>query len=98
MVPFADIDPGQHWIRWWIDAWRHEALNYLGVGKTFQGNYVADKILTLKVYCILSLQAGYYLLLSESMHAYKCQFHTIIKSFWRNIVEHYSLKMYASDS
>ena len=27
----CDIDPGQYWLRWWLDAWRHQAITWTNV-------------------------------------------------------------------
>ena len=26
MVPYGDIDLGQHWLRWWLASWWHQAI------------------------------------------------------------------------
>ena len=31
VTPFGDIDLGQHWLRWWLDAWRHQAITWNNV-------------------------------------------------------------------
>ena len=31
MTPFDDIDMGQHWIRWWLVAWQHQAITWTNV-------------------------------------------------------------------
>ena len=29
VMPFGDIDLDQHWLRWWLDAWRHDGMKPL---------------------------------------------------------------------
>ena len=31
MMPYADIDLGQHWLRWWLFAWRHRVITRTNV-------------------------------------------------------------------
>ena len=31
VTPYGDIDPGQHWLRWWLVAWRHQAITWTNV-------------------------------------------------------------------
>ena len=31
VTPFGDIDLGQHWLRWWLVAWRHQAITWTNV-------------------------------------------------------------------
>ena len=30
-MPYGDIDLGQHWLRWWLAAWRHHAITSTNV-------------------------------------------------------------------
>ena len=32
VTPYGDIDLGQHWLRKWLVAWRHQAINWTNVG------------------------------------------------------------------
>ena len=31
MMPYGDTDLGQHWLRWWFVAWRHQAITSTSV-------------------------------------------------------------------
>ena len=31
MTPYGDIDLGQHWLRWWLDAWRYQTITWTNV-------------------------------------------------------------------
>ena len=31
-TPYGDIDLGQHWLRWWLVAWWHQAIAWTNVG------------------------------------------------------------------
>ena len=31
LTPYGDIDLGQHWIRYWFVAWRHQAITWTNV-------------------------------------------------------------------
>ena len=28
VMPYGDIDLGQHWLRWWLLAWRHQSITW----------------------------------------------------------------------
>ena len=32
VMPYGGIDWGQHWLRWWLVAWRHQAITWTNVG------------------------------------------------------------------
>ena len=32
VMPYGDIDLGQHWLREWLVAWRHQAIIWTNVG------------------------------------------------------------------
>ena len=34
MTPHVDIDLGQHWLRWWLIAWRHQVIFRLNIDFT----------------------------------------------------------------
>ena len=31
VMPYGDIDLGQHWLRWWLVAWRQQAITWINV-------------------------------------------------------------------
>ena len=31
MMPYGDRDVGQHWLRWWLVAWQHQAITWTNV-------------------------------------------------------------------
>ena len=31
VMPYGDRDLGQHWLRWWLVAWRHQAITWTNV-------------------------------------------------------------------
>ena len=31
MTPYGDMELGQHWLRWWLVAWRHQAITWTNV-------------------------------------------------------------------
>ena len=31
MMPYGDIDLGQHWLRWWLGVWWHQAITWTNV-------------------------------------------------------------------
>ena len=31
LTPYGDIGLGQHWLRWWLVAWRHQAITWTSV-------------------------------------------------------------------
>ena len=31
LAPYRDIDLGQHWLRYWLVAWRHQAITWTSV-------------------------------------------------------------------
>ena len=36
MMPYGDIDLGQQWLRWWLGAWRHQAITWTNVDLSSQ--------------------------------------------------------------
>ena len=39
VMPYGDIDLGQHWLRWWLVAWRHQAITWTNVDFTSIGPF-----------------------------------------------------------
>ena len=31
VMPYGEIDLGQHWLRWWLVAWQHQAITWTNV-------------------------------------------------------------------
>ena len=34
MTPYGIVDLGQHWFRWWLAAWGHQAITWTTVDKS----------------------------------------------------------------
>ena len=37
MIPYGNIDLGQHWLRLWLGAWRHQAITWTNIYFSFLG-------------------------------------------------------------
>ena len=37
VTPYVDINIGQHWLRWWLLAWRHQAITWINVDVSSAG-------------------------------------------------------------
>ena len=60
VMPYGDIDLGQHWLRYWLAVWRHQAITWTNVDLSsvkFCANHVrSNKKVLMYSICKMSLE------------------------------------------
>ena len=49
VTPFGDIDLGQHCLRWWLVAWRHQAITWTNVDLSLRSSDVHLRAILLEI-------------------------------------------------
>ena len=51
VTPYGDIDLGQHWLRWRLDAWRHQANTWIYVGwSSARSSYIQPRVISQEIH------------------------------------------------
>ena len=60
VTPYGDIDPGQHWLRWWFVAWGHQDISWTNVDFSLRLCSICLRAISLQVFkllfCIMGLK------------------------------------------
>ena len=50
VTPYGDSDPGQHWLRYWLVSWRHQAITWTNVDlSSLRSNDVHLRAISLEI-------------------------------------------------